>query len=1135
MAMVSEQIEYFDFDIKIGSANDLVYPVNVLGSPAGEASGSMRLSVDDPFLNNCLNRLEEFRYMSLPNNIGSFAHNNPYTTNQNRMKEVEVAKALGHVLFTSLFNSETLASYRSSLVMARNARKKLRLRLRFEDPKLASLPWEFLFDEIENDHISLSRITTILRHLDIGVPSPIIGDIQPPIRILVMAASPSDLSSLDVELERKLMFCSLDNIEPWRIDLRWLDGQTWRDLDKAFQEDTWHIFHFIGHGSFNVDSGEGEIALVDEESGKAKYFSAKQLARLFAFHHSLRLVVINACESARLSNAELLSSTSSFLIQKNVPSVIAMQYPISNRAALEFSRSFYDELLRSQSLESALQRARIAISLALDNSSEWATPVLYSRLIQGRLFPLDTASAVRPTSSTSNWNEDKSFQSKKEKDNTQTKKTEPVDAEHTTRLKELANVVRKARVEKKLGSSLFDSILIDIGVRKSPPDVDNRWSDGQADLFLESIIGSSHPTIPISNILNLFDEVGRSLLVLGEPGSGKTTTILELARTMLLSANDDTTKIVPVIFDLSDWNSTYISIHDWIVDQMSIKYCIPKDTSRKWLSASQILPFLDGLDELNLDLRIACVKAINSFLIESAPVGAVVSCRLKEYMMLPNDLKLKLNAAVKLLPLVDEQITQFLNRAGARLAGLKLAMEKNTALLMDARVPIKLMWMCSVFQDVPASEISSAHDATSSDRLNRLIKLYIEKQFKMAGKKAEPVNENIAIAQSYSEEETKQWLNWLAKGMLKHGHTVFMLEQIQPSWLMEQAQLNLYILVTRIIWGIIGSALFWQLGEFDDALEIGVICGISFGLIDLIRYSSSYISTGSKVSTLRNYILCILLAGIIIAIMPLESGFEIVLLRSIIGGVVFGSIWASRSYQRDLHNEIQTVEQLSWSWEKAYRGGIVGCVAGIAVALPIAIIIILSNGVDAEAIGGVIGGLLVMTFGSSSENRTQRTIIGALAGGIIGGVFEELSSAFLFLVGLGIAGCLIGSLIGGIKTRQIQSDFVPNQRMQLTSHSGTFLGIGVWLIIVLVAPIMGSDMGFVYGFLSGLCVFLWYGGLDLIQHRILRLILYYEGYTPRDYVSFLDYTVSELSFMQKVGGGYSFSHRYLLEYFASNP
>jgi hypothetical protein len=59
-----------------------------------------------------------------------------------------------------------------------------------------------------------------------------------------------------------------------------------------------------------------------------------------------------------------------------------------------------------------------------------------------------------------------------------------------------------------------------------------------------------------------------------------------------------------------------------------------------------------------------------------------------------------------------------------------------------------------------------------------------------------------------------------------------------------------------------------------------------------------------------------------------------------------------------------------------------------------------------------------------------------------------------------------------------------------------------------------------------------YGGLDVVQHYVLRLILFIQGQTPRNYAHFLDYAVGCI-FLQRVGGGYRFIHRLLLEYFAN--
>jgi hypothetical protein len=71
---------------------------------------------------------------------------------------------------------------------------------------------------------------------------------------------------------------------------------------------------------------------------------------------------------------------------------------------------------------------------------------------------------------------------------------------------------------------------------------------------------------------------------------------------------------------------------------------------------------------------------------------------------------------------------------------------------------------------------------------------------------------------------------------------------------------------------------------------------------------------------------------------------------------------------------------------------------------------------------------------------------------------------------------------------------------------------------------------FIFGFHGWLLA----GGKACIRHFMLRLILFKQGYVPWNYARFLDYATKRL-FMQKVGGGYIFIHRMLMEHFAQMP
>ena len=155
--------------------------------------------------------------------------------------------------------------------------------------------------------------------------------------------------------------------------------------------------------------------------------------------------------------------------------------------------------------------------------------------------------------------------------------------------------------------------------------------------------------------------------------------------------------------------------------------------------------------------------------------------------------------------------------------------------------------------------------------------------------------------------------------------------------------------------------------------------------------------------------------------------------------------------------------------------------------------------------------------------------------------FYPLESA-LTLVGLsgGLSGGLIGAVFNGLSPEIIETKTAPNQGIRLSARNaivgGLIFGLIYRLIVGLIfGLIVGPSGGLYFGLGGGLFVgilgALWYGGLEIIQHYTLRLILIIQGHTPRNYARFLDHAAA-LIFLQKVGGGYRFIHRLLLEHFA---
>jgi hypothetical protein len=147
-------------------------------------------------------------------------------------------------------------------------------------------------------------------------------------------------------------------------------------------------------------------------------------------------------------------------------------------------------------------------------------------------------------------------------------------------------------------------------------------------------------------IIDLFHDAGGELLILAEPGLGKTSVLLSLAHSLAVLAeqnlaNTTTIASIPVVFNLSSWNKKRKSLADWLVGQLNAEYQIPKNIGRMWIKNQQLLLLLDGLEDVEPKLRPGCVKALNDFHQKYSLVKMAIGCRTIEYASLPFRLKLQ--------------------------------------------------------------------------------------------------------------------------------------------------------------------------------------------------------------------------------------------------------------------------------------------------------------------------------------------------------------------------------------------------------------------------------------------------------------------------------------------------------------
>jgi YVTN family beta-propeller protein len=291
------------------------------------------------------------------------------------------ARLLGERLFELIFQTSARKALDESLMQTHQASEGLRFVFQLDGAgPLRNVPWELLWDSPR--FISTSAYTPVLRYVKTPVrPLPL--SLQAPLRILGMVSSPSDMPPLDAEREQAQLVQACESlIDRGLLEIDWVSEPSLSGLLEHLNEGEYHIFHFIGHGDFDEQAQDG-VLLFEARAGRSHRLTGTELGTILADQHTLRLAVINACEGARMALDS--SGIAASLMQYGVPAVIAMQFEISDEAAIGFARHFYGSLARSHPLDKALTDARRGM-FAAGQGLEWATPVLFTSVDDGRLF-----------------------------------------------------------------------------------------------------------------------------------------------------------------------------------------------------------------------------------------------------------------------------------------------------------------------------------------------------------------------------------------------------------------------------------------------------------------------------------------------------------------------------------------------------------------------------------------------------------------------------------------------------------------------------------------------------------------------------------------------------------------------------
>ena len=519
-----------------------------------------------------------------------------------------------------------------------------------------------------------------------------------------------------------------------------------------------------------------------------------------------------------------------------------------------------------------------------------------------------------------------------------------------------------------------------------------------------------------TKVIDLFLQMGtgRSLLILGEPGSGKTTTLLEITRDLIKISEQNINQPIPVVFNLSAWSKPKITIAQWLIQELNTNYQVSKEIAKSWVENQKLLLLLDGLDEVTPECRDACIAAINQFCQDYGETEIIVCCRIKDYQNLSN--RLHFQGAVYIKPLTLEQIHQYLQNAGTELSAVNRALETDGVLQELAKSPLMLSVITLAYRGISITELP---EMGLEEYRQHLFNKYIERMF-----------ERRITKSNYSKEQSIHWLSWLAKKLRERSQTVFFIERMQPDWLSTNWSQRIYILCSLLAFITIG----WLIGRI---------------------------------------------------IMPAKTLVWSLTFIIIIFWLYFGL------------DRVNPVETLKWSWKNARKNLAKGLIYGL-----------------------VLGLMLKLNASLPDYNWQQgiEYIRGLTPYQLMRGIIFGLSMGLFFVIIRGLTGPSIQTLTN------------PNQGIRQSAKNSLIFGVIGASILRVTAMLLGwttygwTTFGFAFGMVAG-------GAEACVKHLVIRIILFYKGFIPWNYARFLDYA-SERIFLQKVGGGYIFVHRLLLEHFA---
>lgn len=270
-------------------------------------------------------------------------------------------------------------------------------------------------------------------------------------------------------------------------------------------------------------------------------------------------------------------------------------------------------------------------------------------------------------------------------------------------------------------------------------------------LFAIGGIEQNEPTQIYNDFERAFKDYNGRVLLLGEPGAGKTITLLYFGRDAVVRRMQDASLPLPILGIIPSWLRGQQPFKQWLTST----YGAPKNAAQI-IQRGKALLLLDGLDELgevweeyiedSVDEDVINNRVLSRFdprrrFMEIIPGKnqVVVTCRVKDYQEIGK--KIALNGAVTLLPLDDKQMRAYL----VEQPDLWAAVQTDGGLREMLRTPLLLSIFAFAYRDTSDEERRHLQDLTHSphDLRDKIFETYVKKRYEHEERKLKARGETM--------------------------------------------------------------------------------------------------------------------------------------------------------------------------------------------------------------------------------------------------------------------------------------------------------------------------------------------------------------------------------------------------------